>query len=125
MQFTGIDALCYYGSYPLSGSSELNARFFLVLWLITLAFLSTLLLFKRGLRNFFRLPCPVVDAGFIAVTAEVEEEVLMKSTTALVSWVRSTKDWIRRRKPSNTYRLTVPILSNADGIPYYELQAKR
>ena len=122
-QLSGLDALCFFGSYPLSGSFNTNSWFMLYLWFATLALLATLLSLKKKLRAFFRLPCPVHEAEFIYVRMPLKAEVLMKTATPLVDWVRKMRAKYAGGVP--VFEATVPIKVSADNTKYYELQARR
>ena len=123
-QLKGIDALCFYGSYPLSGGYAGNSMFFFVFWWVALVFFSSLLIMKVKVRNFFREPCSARLAQYVWVWVPLEEEVLMKASTPLVRWLRTLK----KRLPGGAqhgFELTVPVRQTSAGTRYYELQATR
>lgn len=122
-ELSGLDALCFYGSYPLSGSSEVNSVTFMVLWVVTLAVLVVGLIAKDQLRNLCRMPCSSKEAEFVWIEVPVEEKVLMKTVSPLVRYVRALK--VHFKKGRNTYQVTVPIKLAQDGTKYYELKARR
>ena len=66
-QWRGVDALCFFGSYPLSGSYEANSVAFVALWLLCLVWYGALLACKQRVRNWFRVPCSPRDAQFVWV----------------------------------------------------------
>ena len=95
----------------------------LYLWFVTLFLLATLLSLKKKLRAFFRLPCSVPEAEFIYVRMPLKAQVLMKTATPLVAWVRKMRAKYTGGAP--VFEATVPIKIAADNTKYYELQARR
>eukprot|EP00873_Tetraselmis_striata_P045781 jgi/Tetstr1/466045/TSEL_010632.t1 len=122
-EFFGIDNLCFFGSYPLSGGYMANGTFFFAFWWVCLVFFGLLIAVKVKARNFFRTPCDTREAQFIWLWVPLEEEVLMKAATPLVSLLRVIKTALSSKH--NGYEVTAPVLTTPVGTRYYELQASR
>ena len=122
-QLTGLDDLCFFGSYPLSGSFDTNSWFMFYLWLVTVILFDTLLALKKKIRAYFRLPCSVHEAEYIYIRVPLKAEVLMKTATPLVAWVRKLR--AKLTGGVRFFEATVPVKKTLDATKYYELQARR
>ena len=61
-ELTGLNNMCFYGSYPIFGNYNRNSTVLFGTWLCSLAAYSHLLVYSARLRNFYRLPCAVEAA---------------------------------------------------------------
>ena len=87
-QFGGINNLCFFGSYPLFGTSMRNElAFFVCWWCSLLAFLHLLWCADR-LLDFFRLPCALDEATHLSILPPADE---------CMHAVKSRPRWIVRR----------------------------
>jgi hypothetical protein len=100
-----------------------NGKVFFVFWFVALFFFGLLISVKVKVRNFFRIPCDTREAEHIWLWVPLEEEVLMKAATPLVSLLRAVKRATASKH--NGYEVTTPVHTTDVGTRYYELQASR
>jgi hypothetical protein len=64
---------------------------FFSLWGISVIWFTTLVLNKREIHNWFRMPCGLSKANVVHVWAQDQVEVLSTNVTAIVKIVRKVK----------------------------------
>jgi hypothetical protein len=71
-QFTGIDNMCFYGSYPLLGGYDMQSKFFFVNWIMSFVWFLILLIYKDQLAGWFMVPTTMEEATHMYVWTKNE-----------------------------------------------------
>ena len=90
-QLRSIDNLCFYGTYFLFGSYDVNGTVFFVVWVLSVIWYTTWVLCKGRVINWFRVPCGLKDANHMYVWAPDHAEVLTQCASPLVLFFRRVK----------------------------------
>ena len=64
---------------------------FFTLWCLSVVWFTTLVVNKREVHNWFRMPCRMSSATVVHVWAQDQQEILSINVTALVHFVRKVK----------------------------------
>lgn len=66
-QILGIDALCFYGQYPIFGNYDVNGKVFFVIWALSSVWYAFWLSFQGKIVNWFRVACDAERATHVFV----------------------------------------------------------
>ncbi|XP_073391136.1 uncharacterized protein [Physcomitrium patens] len=97
-QLTGINNLCFYGTYFIFGSYDRNGSVFFTLWCLSAIWFTVLVVYKREMHNWFRLPCALASAHVVQVWAKGQQQILSVKVLSLVHIVRKVKDTLSRHE---------------------------
>lgn len=66
-EFTGMDNMCFYGSYPIFGDYDLQSEFFFTNWALCFVWFVFLLVYKDQLVGWFMIPSSMQEATHMYV----------------------------------------------------------
>lgn len=123
-ELTGLNNMCFYGSYPIFGSFNRNSVVLFGTWCCSLAAYSHLLVFSSGLRNFYRLPCAVEAAQHVAILLPPEAEaIVVPRPRWLVRQQRRLRASLGEARPRRWH--TAPLHHAASGAAFVEFRCAR
>jgi hypothetical protein len=124
-QLRGPDAACFYGSYSIFGSYDLNSYIFLSLWCTSLCWVLALL---TGCfhRNRFRRPCSLHDAEWVQV--KIKDDTSLGSDVSMsqvTSYVGRYHRWLTGGGAARAHIMTVPVLRTSESVRYIVVESIR
>ena len=123
-ELTGLNNMCFYGSYPVFGSYNRNSTVLFGTWLCSLAAYSHLLIYSARLRNFYRLPCAVAVAQHVAILLPPEADaIVVPRPRWLVRQQRRLKARLGESRPRRWH--TASLHRAASGAAYVEFRCAR
>ena len=123
-ELTGLNNMCFYGSYPIFGNYNRNSTVLFGTWLCSLAAYSHLLVYSARLRNFYRLPCAVEAAQHVAILLPPEaDSVVVPRPRWLVRQKRRLQARLGEARPRRWH--TAPLHRAASGTAYVEFRCAR
>lgn len=126
-ELEGIDALCYYGSYPVFGDYDTNSEYFFTIWVLSLTWYACLLAFKNQLRGWFMIPCAMETATHMYVWSRDRDTVTMDLDDAyqVVKWVRAAQVFVTPQRLREGHEAFVEIQRTPTGVPFFVHDATR
>lgn len=123
----GIDALCYYGSYPIFGDYDTNAEYFFTTWVLSFVWYAFLLMYKDQLRGWFMIPCDMERATHMYVWSRdiVTPSNDFDDTYEVVKWIRRAQMFVTPERLRDGHEAFVLILTTSGGTPYFVHDATR
>ena len=133
-QLKSIDSLCYYGSYPILGTYDSNSEYFFTIWVISVTWFGTLLVYKNQIRGFFMEPCEMLQAEYMYVWSK---DALVNSDSSRSCEYTDTSpvllvQCIRRVRLSLTpihlregHESLEKMMVNAHNVPYFVHESTR
>ena len=123
-ELTGLNNMCFYGSYPVFGSYNRNSTVLFGTWLCSLAAYSHLLVYSSRLRNFYRLPCAVEAAQHVAILLPPEaDSIVVPRPRWLVRQQRRLQARLGESRPRRWH--TAPLHRAASGAAFVEFRCAR
>ena len=126
-ELEGIDSLCYYGSYPVFGNYDTNAEYFFTVWILSLIWYVSILIFKDQLRGWFMIPCSMEDATHMYVWSRdaVSQTNDLDDSYQVVRWVRMVQKSVTPERLREGHEAFVDVHRTSTGIPYFIHDATR
>lgn len=119
------NAMCFFGSYPISGNYNRSSVILYSTWVVVLVTYSHLLIYKEVLPNWYRLPCKARDATHLAVKAPVmEKERHVFNPSSIVLAYRRITNFRKSDKVAIAWE-TIPVLTTEDGLKYVDYRCSR
>ena len=123
-ELTGLNNMCFYGSYPVFGNYSRNSTVLFGTWLCSLAAYSHLLIYSARLRNFYRLPCAVEAAQHVAILLPPEaDSIVVPRPRWLVRQQRRLQARLGESRPRRWH--TAPLHRAASGAAFVEFRCAR
>lgn len=83
-----IDVFC---SPPPTSNVLHSAQVFFALWCLSAIWFTVLVVYKREMHNWFRLPCTLSSANVVHAWAKSQQQILSMNVLSLVHIVRKLK----------------------------------